>query len=144
MKIEKLFEVKANKLFKIADGSEIENPQKLAFCVKWSDVEFAESEYNEGFLADLRNKLKSLEQENRFIFIEPIFDKDAPVSRFISAMKHVSRRIKDCACVIGFAIPEKIACDSATMKEYTANLSDKHEYYVYFCKKNQNDNIVLY
>ena len=111
------------------------------FPVKWSDVEGNPEEYNEDFLAKLRDELKSLEEKKEFVFIEPIFDKAADAEQFTAAMKHCARRIKDCVSVIGFAIPNEIFENRAF---YTEELSTKHAHYCFFCKKNAESDVVLY
>ena len=111
------------------------------FPVKWSDVEGNPEEYNEDFLAKLRDELKSLEEKKEFVFIEPIFDKAAGAEQFTAAMKHCARRIKDCVSVIGFAIPNEIFENRAF---YTEELSTKHQHYCFFCKKNAESDVVLY
>jgi len=128
MKLEKVFEVKDNKLYKI--GGEEVSPAGMEKAVKWSSVEAGAEEYDEAFLADLRDQLKNLEAQKKFVYILPEMDKDAPVDQFIAAMKHTARRIKDCVSVAGFAIPQALSQeDSAT---YMEELSQKHAQYVYF------------
>lgn len=139
MKLERLFEVKENKLYKVG-GEEVALEGK-SFPVKWSDVEAGAEEYNEEFLAKLRDELKSLEEKKEFVFIEPVFDKDASAEQFTAAMKHCARRIKDCVSVIGFAIPEQIFNQRDF---YIEELSAKHAHYCFFCKKNAGDAVVLY
>lgn len=139
MKLERLFEVKNHKLYTMS-GEEISFEGK-AFPVKWSDVEAGPEEYNEDFLAKLRDDLKALEDKNEFVFIEPVFDKDAECEQFTAAMKHCARRIKDCLSVIGFAIPDAVF-DQRSF--YVDELSAKHGQYCFFCKKDAGSDIVLY
>lgn len=144
MKLERLFEVKKSKLFKIS-GEEFFLTAKNVKSVKWSEVEGAPEEYNEDFLAKLRDELKSLEEKNEFVFIEPLFDKSAGekinVEQFTAAMKHTARRIKDCVSVIGFAIPAEIESEKDF---YIAEISQKHQQYCFFSKNLQEDSIVRY
>lgn len=144
MKLERLFEVKGGKLFKIS-GEEFPLSSKNIKSVKWSEVEDSPEEYNEEFLAKLRDELKSLESKNEFVFIEPVFDKaeanDANIEQFTAAMKHTARRIKDCVSVIGFAIPSEI---ESKRDFYIAELSQKHQQYCFFSKTLQEDSIVRY
>ena len=130
MKLEKLFEVKDSKLFKV--GGEEVPATGMEKPLKWSEVEAAAEEYDEAFLASLRDELKSLEETSSFVFIEPQIDKDAPIDQFIAAMKHTARRIKDCTSVAGFAIPVQMTRDEAAA--YIEELSQKHAHYVYFSK----------
>lgn len=139
MKLERLFEVKERNLYTIS--GEAISPEGKAFPVKWSDAEASAEEYNEDFLAKLRDELKILEEKNQFVFIEPIFDKSAKAEQFTAAMKHCARRIKDCVSVIGFAIPDEIFEQRAF---YIEELSAKHAQYCFFCKKRAESNIVLY
>lgn len=115
--------------------------QGKALSVKWSDVEGSPEEYNEEFLAKLRDNLKSLEEKKEFVFIEPLFDKDGSKEGFTAAMKHTARRIKDCTSVIGFALPEEILEEKDF---YIEELSAKHAHYCFFCKKDLGNDIVLY
>ena len=139
MKLERLFEVKDSKLYTVA-GEPVTLDGK-AFPVKWSDVEAGEGEYNEDFLAKLRDDLKSHEENKSFVFIEPVFDKNGDYEQFTASMKHCARRIKDCVSVIGFAIPEEIF-DHKDF--YIEELSAKHAQYCFFCKKNAGAGIVAY
>lgn len=144
MKLERLFEVKKSKLFKVS-GEEFPVSSKNIKSVKWNEVEGAPEEYNEEFLAQLRDELKSLEEKEEFVFIEPVFDKtglnENSIEQFTAAMKHTARRIKDCISVIGFAIPAEVE----TKKDfYIAELSQKHQQYCFFSKNLQEDSIVRY
>ena len=139
MKLERLFKVENNKLCTLSgDAVSLEGK---AFPVKWSDVEAGAEEYNEDFLAKLRDDLKSLEKKGEFVFIEPVFDKSADYEQFTAAMKHCARRIKDCVSVIGFAIPSEIFEQRAF---YIEELSAKHAHYCFFCKRSTETNVVLY
>lgn len=139
MKLERLFEVKEGKLYTVS-GQSVSTEGK-SYSVKWSEVEGGEGEYNEDYLAKLRDELKALEEKNEFIFIEPVFDKTADYEQFTAAMKHTARRIKDCVSVIGFAIPSEIF---EHKDFYIEELSAKHSHYCFFCKQNAGENIVLY
>ena len=139
MKLERLFEVKNSKLYTVS-GESVSTDGK-AFPVKWSDVEGGPEEYNEDFLAKLRDDLKTLEEKNSFVFIEPVFDKNADYEQFTAAMKHTARRIKDCISVIGFAIPVEILANRAY---YIEELSAKHQQYCFFCKESAETGVVLY
>ena len=89
----------------------------------------------------LRDELKSLEEKNEFVFIEPVFDKNASVEQFTAAMKHTARRIKDCVSVIGFALPKEA---EAQKDFFIEELSAKHQQYCFFSKSLKDDSIVLY
>ena len=139
MKLERLFEVKEQKLYTVA--GDLVSSEGKNFPVKWSDVEGNPEEYNEDFLAKLRDELKAMEEKGQFVFIEPLFDKEGGAEQFTAAMKHTARRIKDCVSVIGFAIPEEIFEERAF---YIEELSAKHAQYCFFCKKSGGMETVLY
>lgn len=139
MKLERLFEVKESKLYTVT-GESVSIEEK-AFPVKWSDVEAGAEEYNEDYLAKLRDDLKALEETKNFVFIETVFDKDAGYEQFTAAMKHTARRIKDCISVIGFSIPTQIL---ANKSYYIEELSAKHQHYCFFCKEDAGTDVVLY
>ncbi|MBB5226035.1 hypothetical protein DYE50_10810 [Treponema ruminis] len=139
MKLERLFEVKESKLYKVS--GEAFPTEGKAYPVKWSSVEGGAEEYNEDFLAKLRDDLKALEEKNLFVFIEPVFDKSAGYEQFTAAMKHTARRIKDCVSVIGFAIPAEVLEHKSF---YIEELSAKHQQYCFFCKENAGSDVVLY
>ena len=143
MKFEKLFESKNHKLYKVS-GEEVPITPKMAVPLKWSDVEGEEEQYNEAFLASFRDLLKGFEEKGEFVFVEPVYDKNANPGQFTAAMKHTSRRIKDCACVIGFALPEQVVSDVEVAQDFIEKLSEKHPQYVYFAKNASDDRIVLY
>lgn len=144
MKFEKLFKCENNKLFKM-DGSAVELSPAMIKKISWNAVEGAEEVYDEQFLAGLRDELKALEGKCDFVFIEPAYDKKGAIpGQFINAMKHTSRRIKDCTAVIGFAIPDEIAGDSDVVDFYINTMLEKHDHYVFFCKKAIRDDVVTY
>ena len=140
MKLERLFEVKEAKLYKIGEDGEY---KANARAVKWSEVEGNPEEYNEEFLAKLRDELKLLEEKNEFVFIEAVFDKDADYEQFTAAMKHTARRIKDCVSVIGFSIPNELF-DDEKKSFYIEELSAKHKQYCFFAKSNIGAEIAVY
>lgn len=144
MKLERLFEVKDSRLFKVS-GEEVSLSSVKVKSVKWSEVEDLPEEYNEEFLAGLRDELKALEEKKEFAFIEPVFDKqpagDSSIEQFTAAMKHTARRIKDCSSVIGFAIPAEI---EAEKDFYISELLQKHQQYCFFSKSITDGSIVKY
>lgn len=139
MKLERLFEVKNQKLYTL-EGEEVSLAGKN-FPVQWSSVESRAEEYDEDFLARLRDELKEREAKGEFVFIEPVFDKSAGSEQFTAAMKHCARRIKDCASVIGFAVPEQVFDER---EFYMTELSAKHAQYCFFCKKPCESDVALY
>ncbi len=142
MKLEKVFEVKEARLYKIG-GAEQTNPERMAKAVAWSAVEPSLEAYDEAFLATLRDELKNDEATGTFVFIEPIVDKPitdaASYEQFTAAMKHCARRIKDCVSVAGFAIPAALVATGfapgSIATAYREALSEKHAQYVFFCKR---------
>jgi hypothetical protein len=157
MKLEKLFESNHNSLYSL-DGKRVPVTEQMIVPVKWSDVEPGDAgQYNEEFLASLRLALKSKEDKNEPVVIEPLFDKDDDDGLFTAAMKHTARRIKDCLSVIGFSIPEQLLNSAdcfgtgTPAGTYMTELLEKHGQYVFFCrnsdagpKKNVPESIVLY
>ena len=107
-----------------------------------------EGAYNEEFLAKLREELKALEEkneENKFVYISPIIDREASPSadkaeQFTAAMKHSARRLKDCISIVGFAIPPQIAKDSEKAAFYISEMSAKHAQYVFFAQAQKDIN----
>ncbi|MBP3709174.1 MAG: hypothetical protein J6I73_02010 [Treponema sp.] len=122
----------------------------VAVRVPRSSVDIGETRYDEAFLAVLRTFLKNREARNSFCntyeIIVPECDNSAVYSeeaamRFIAAMCHTARRIKDCASVIGFAIPEAFSTSQATA--FIEEMRIKHSHYIFFSKTSRAD-AVLY
>ena len=149
MKLERQFEGKENKLYFI-DGRAFSVEDKtvsaedfiqhkkepaadkaLAVTVPWTLIGKDEDNYNEDFLASLRDELKALEEKNLFAVIVPVADcectTESEKENLTLSMKHCARRIKDCRSVIGFAVPEK-----ADSSFFIDELSAKHAHYVFF------------
>lgn len=165
MKLEPVFTVKNNELYKIAEDSKVvlENIKPISadslvftgsdFCkisIPWSKVELDEEVYNEEFLAALRDYLKLLDDKNQFAVLKPVVDKplETPeqIELFTNAFNHTARRIKDCVSVAGIELPAEIiskgfAPDSAA-QSFMDTLAIKHAQYVYFAdKSNASDNL---
>ena len=104
--------------------------------IDWSDIGKDEGSYNEAFLADLREFLKSQEEQKRYAIIEPI-TKDAIKQgsnesiSLIASAKHCARRIKDCTSVIGFVVPAQCAA-----QDFIDELKQKHGHYIFFSNSN--------
>lgn len=163
MKLEPVFTVKDNKLFKISDDSAIDITVLKRIEVKWSTVEIEEETYNEEYLAALREELKVLDNQNAFAILVPVVDKplETPeqVELFINAYNHTARRVKDCVSVAGYELPDELLkfglnTDSAS-KSFTETIAIKHAQYVYFANSEnvnkynlaenmQNEAIVIY
>ena len=150
MKLQALFTIKDNQLQK-KDGSifplekaeclnsalcssstDLQGKEDALFFIKtpWSAIGKDESSYNEEFLANLRDFLKKLEEISAFAFIIPLAD--SPVTNqqekedFTASCKHCARRIKDCANLIGFSIPEE-----ADPAYFIEELRQKHLHYIF-------------
>lgn len=105
----------------------------FAVLVPWTLASTDEDSYNEAFLAGLRDWLKALEKTNSFAFIVPVADialsSESEKEHFIASFRHCARRIKDCAHVIGFAVPEE-----AEAALFMQELSAKHSHYIFFSR----------
>lgn len=132
MKIEPIFCVKENKLYKIEDNSIVDPKSLTKIEVKWSTVELQDEVYNEEYLAELRESLKRKDSCNEFVILCPIVDKplESPeqIELFVNAMNHTARRIKDCICVVGVQIPVELK----SPEMLSDVLSVKHGHYIYF------------
>lgn len=112
----------------------------LAVYVPHRAVEISENMYDEMYLAALRVFLKSIEAYGAYAIVVPISDCGA--ERLTQAMCHTARRIKDCASVIGFALPDTLRESEATT--FTDAMSAKHAHYVYFSNRHTNSSFVTY
>ena len=146
MKLDPIFTVKNNKLYKIADGSEVDTSSLKKITIPWSTVEMEDESYNEEFLAILRDQLKKMEETDTYAVLVPLADKplETPEQEeaFINAYNHTARRVKDCTSVAGFElIPQLKAA-----QDFIDALAVKHAQYVYFSKAENplSDNIVIY
>ena len=112
MKLEPIFTVKQNKLYKISDNSPVDTAELKKIEIKWTTVEMSDEAYNEEYLAELREELKRLEAQNLFAILIPIADKPLEnpdqVELFINAFNHTARRVKDCVSVAGFELPPEL------------------------------------
>ena len=112
----------------------------LAVYVPHRAVEISENMYDEMYLAALRVFLKSIEAYGAYAIVVPI--SDCGTERLTQAMCHTARRIKDCASVIGFALPDALTESEATT--FTDAMSAKHAHYVYFSNRHTNSSFVTY
>lgn len=112
----------------------------LAVYVPHRAVEISENMYDEMYLAALRVFLKSIEAYGAYAIVVPISDCGA--ERLTQVMCHTARRIKDCASVIGFALPDALTESEATT--FTDAMSAKHAHYVYFSNRHTNSSFVTY
>ena len=146
MKLDPIFTVQQNKLYKLADNSPVDISTLQRIEIKWSQVELAEEAYNEEYLASLRDQLKAMEEAGIFAVLVPVADKplDTPEAEeaFINTFNHTARRVKDCTSVAGFELSPQLKDKQAFMD----TLAIKHAQYVYFTKAENplSDDIVVY
>ena len=152
MKLDPIFTVKNKKLYKIADGSEVDTSTLKRIEIPWSTVEIEEEAYNEEYLAGLREELKALEACETYAVLVPIADKplDTPEKEelFINAFNHTARRVKDCVSVAGIELPKELTAKGfgpgTPAADFMETLAIKHAQYVYFAKNiNAPENIVI-
>ena len=146
MKLEPIFTVKNKKLYKLADGAEVDTSTLKRIDILWSTVEIEDEAYNEEYLAGLREQLKGLEAAGSFAVLVPVADKplETPEQEelFINAFNHTARRVKDCISVAGMELAPQLKDKQAFMD----TLAIKHAQYVYFTKAENplSDDIVVY
>lgn len=146
MKLEPIFTVKQNKLYKIADNSLVDTSTLKQIEIPWSTVEIDDGVYNEEFLAVLRDQLKQLEATETFAVLVPVVNKPLESKEneeaFINAYNHAARRVKDCTSVAGFELVPQLK----NPQDFMDTLAIKHAQYVYFSKAENPslDTIVLY
>ena len=146
MKLDPIFTVKNKKLYKIADGAEVDTSILKRIDIPWSTVELEDEAYNEEYLASLRDQLKAMEEAGTFAVLVPVVDKalETPEQEelFINAYNHTARRVKDCTSVAGLELPSQLKDKQAFMD----TLAIKHAQYVYFTKAENplSDDIVVY
>ena len=146
MKLDPIFTVKNKKLYKIADGSEVDLSTLKRIDIPWSTVELEDEDYNEEYLAGLRDQLKALEASGSFAVLVPLADKPLETAEqeelFVNAYNHTARRVKDCTSVAGFELVPQLKDKQAFMD----TLAIKHAQYVYFTKAENplSDDIVIY
>ena len=151
MKLDPIFTVKQNKLYKLADNSQVDLSNLRRIEIKWSTVELADEAYNEEYLAELRNQLKAMDETGAFAILVPVADKPLETPEqtelFINAFNHTARRVKDCVSVAGMELaPELTAkgfAPGSPAADFMETLAIKHAQYVYFTKEeNAPENIV--
>ena len=153
MKLDPIFTVKENKLYKISDNTAVDTASLKKIEIKWSQVELAEESYNEEYLARLRDELKAMDDAGTFAVLVPVVDKPLDsaeqIEAFINTYNHTARRVKDCVSVVGFVLPEEITSKGfdagAPAVDFMETLAIKHAQYVYFSKNSDSpENIVIY
>lgn len=142
MKLDPIFTVKQNKLYKIDGGAQVDTATLRRIEIKWSTVELADEQYNEEYLADLRNQLKAMDEAGSFALLVPVVDKPLETAEqtelFINAFNHTARRVKDCVSVAGFELPAELTAKGfaagSPASDFMETLAIKHAQYVYFTK----------
>ena len=112
----------------------------IAVYVPYRAVEISENTYDEMYLAALRVFLKGIEESGIYAVVVPISDCGA--GQLTQAMCHTARRIKDCASVIGFALPDTLTESEAAA--FIDAMSAKHTHYVYFSNRHTLSSFVAY
>ena len=153
MKLDPIFTVKQNKLYKIADGTTVDISSLQRIEIKWSQVEIADEAYNEEYLAGLRDKLKAMDDAGSFAVLVPVADKPLETAEqaelFTNAFNHTARRVKDCVSVAGIELPQELTKQGFETGTPAANfmetLAIKHAQYVYFTCLTDNipENLVI-
>ena len=155
MKLDPIFTIKNNTLYKIDNNSPVDTSTLKQIQIKWSAVKLAEESYNEEYLAQLREDLKSMEEAGTFAVLVPIVDKPLEnaeqVEAFINTFNHTARRVKDCVSVAGFVLPDSVTAKGfdagSPACDFMETLAIKHAQYVYFvnaqsaAQQNLPDNI---
>ena len=153
MKLDPIFYVKQNKLYKLADNAEIDISTLQRIEIKWTQVELEDEAYNEEYLATLREQLKAMEEAGKFAVLVPVIDKPLETPEqtelFINAYNHTARRVKDCVSVAGFELPQILTAhgfkEGSAAADFMETLAIKHAQYVYFSKATDApENIVIY
>jgi hypothetical protein len=118
----------------------------IGVCISWKMVEISDGIYNEEFLASLRDFLKNTEAQGVSAVIVPVTDGKAggpALEQYTAAMCHTARRIKDCASVIGFAVPEEFAGNGTAVSSFIDAMAVKHSHYVYFAEQDGINNCLI-
>lgn len=123
-------------------GDMAKTPDQLFFMdMPWECVGMDEDSYNEDFLAQTRDALKTLDESTTVVAINPVTQKipQTPSEKesFVASMKHSARRIKDCKNVVGYVIPDFVDQDF-----FMEELSAKHKHYVFFSRNPKDSSIV--
>ena len=146
MKLDPIFTIKNNALYKIDDNAAVDVATLKQIQIKWSTVELAEESYNEEYLAQLREELKAMEDTGAFAVLVPVVDKPLEnaeqVEAFINTNNHTARRVKDCESVAGFVLPDEITAKGfeagSPAQDFMDTLAIKHAQYVYFTCQTEN------
>ncbi|MCF0242071.1 MAG: hypothetical protein HUK25_05495 [Treponema sp.] len=146
MKLDSVFKVIDNKLFRISDDTE-ENPSLFSVVDFFqSDIELDEEVYNEEQLAVWREEFLSKDEKGEFLILAPHSNLDLSnalnFERFLNTCNHTARRVKDCKSVAGFLFDETFLSENTEnrIEEFINLLSKKHSQYVYFVSKSVAEN----
>lgn len=113
--------------------------------------------YNEDFLAKLRDTLKSLESKNQFAVLniipghddnskEKICNNDVLFElceQYVLAIKHCTRRVKDCTSLLGIEFNQEFILNFSNekIKMIIDELYKKHSHYIYFLQNQDSAKI---
>ncbi len=140
MKLDPIFTINNHQFYKISDNSQVDTSSLKKIEIKWSTVELAEEAYNEEYLAQLRDELKTMDDAGTFAVLVPVVDKPLEnpeqLEAFINTFNHTARRVKDCVSVAGFILPDAITAKGfeadSPAASFMETLAIKHAQYVYF------------
>lgn len=108
----------------------------LALEVDRAHVEPEPERYDEAFLAGLRLFLKSAEADGFAAVFSFAPAAGSPLDKvepsFVEAAAHMARRVKDCACVLGFLLPD--GCGREFALGFAARFAKKHPAFVFFLR----------
>ena len=153
MKLDPVFTVKENKLYKISDNTAVDAATLKQIQIKWSTVEISDEAYNEEYLAALRDQLKAMDDAGTFAVLVPVVDKPLDsaeqIEAFINTYNHTARRVKDCVSVAGLELPQELCSKgfgpATPAADFMETLAIKHAQYVYFTKSaDAPENIVIF
>lgn len=121
------------------DFSSIKSAAKEKLNLIEFDAAFAgcaPDDFDESFLASLREVLKEAENSEAVFCIKPVLqvssiNSEEDLENITALFYHIARRIKDCACVAGFALPEMGADTQKCAVSLIEALKKKHPEYVY-------------
>lgn len=118
----------------------IENAEKGGLSVIEFDSAFAGTapdEFDEAFLAFLRECLKKAESTDSVFLLKPLVKKEIKTEEDAENLNalfyHIARRTKDCTCLAGFDLSD-LNTDVKRKASIIDTLKKKHPEYVYLLK----------
>lgn len=136
----------------VANPNEAKPQECVFFPIKWSDIEFEESSFNEELLANLRTTFKSFEEKGVWLILQPLWQEPLwaqketfslidKMTHFIECTKHLTRRVKDCKSIIGIEAPAEVSTE-AFQSDFFTGISKKHSHYLFFAKEVKTENFL--